>query len=133
MFFFGVYLICDDKNVFVFKQSSFFKGCLQDHITWQCIFKRLSWENPVQRRASSWLAFLIAMSHFWTISESYKEDITIEGRNKTVPTATLPVQSHISSKRMKAETEQKLLSWSLTVEGWQGWTRLLTCSRDPCL
>lgn len=49
------------------------------------------------------------------LTESYKEDRSIGGRNKTVPTATLLVQSHISSKRMKAEVEQKHLSWSLTV------------------
>lgn len=66
---------------------------------------------------SLWLACLSAgyvpLSDCFT--ESYKEDTSIGGRNKTVPTVTLLVQSHISSKRMKGEIEQKHPSWSFTV------------------
>lgn len=84
---------------------------------------------------SRWLTYLSAgyVPLLDCFTKSYKEDPNIGGRNKTVPTAILLVQSHISSKRMKAEIEQKHLSWSLTVGWWQGWIRLLTGGSDPCL
>lgn len=112
------------------------KRKVQNQIAWQCIRtkkQKLSWQTSMFQRVSFPLHVLLVLSLFlhWLTRASQKD--TIYGRHKTSPTASLLVQSCISSKRMKGEIEQKVHSWGLMVKGNQLWTRLLKRSPDLCL
>lgn len=63
---------------------------------------------------------IFALSH-QIITE---RNIQLMAGTKQFPTATLSVQSRISSKKMKGDTEQNVHSWGLMTEGKQLGTRL---------